>query len=107
MKRIQWIIRKLFHKDEGYSFIYEVKIYPHKVKGNLLDCRMDYNKPYMLVSFNYIHEPEKDERIIRSVEKRFRDLPELEGEKLPTVREVLTAPSHETTTCFEEKISLS
>jgi hypothetical protein len=96
----------MFSRDEGLNLIHKVTIYPSKIKGNRLDCRIPENKPYMLVAFDYIQEPETDEKIIRSVEKMFKDLPEFEGMKIKPVREILTT-RQEITTSFKEKLSLS
>jgi hypothetical protein len=106
MKNILKIIRRLFLKDEGLNLIHKVTIYPSRLKGNRLDCRMDENKPYMLIAFDYISEPETDERIIRAVEDEFQDLPEFKDMEIRPVREILTT-RREITTTFKERISLS
>jgi len=76
------------------------------MEGNQLDPRMPENKPYMLIVFDYIREPEKDERIIRAVENEFKDAPEFEDMKIKPVREILTT-RQEITMMFKERISLS
>lgn len=96
----------MFLRDEGLNLIHDVRIYPSRINGNLLDCRMAYNKPYMLVSFDYIRDPETDERIIREIEEQFKDDPEFEDMKIKPVREILTT-RQEITTSFKEKLSLS
>jgi hypothetical protein len=106
MKNMLKLIRKLFLRDEGLNLIHKLTIYPAKIGGNQLDPRMDYNKPYMLICFDYIREPEKDESIIRAVEDEFKDAPEFEDMKIKPVREILSS-RQEITTHFKELISLS
>jgi hypothetical protein len=61
----------------------------------------------MFMAFNYIQEPETDERIIRKSEDRFNEVSLEDMEiKLVSVREVLTTRREETTH-FEPKLSLS
>jgi len=87
------------------NFIHNITIYPASLKGNQLDPRMDFNKPFMMICFDHIVEPETDERIIKAVEQRFKDLP-VSAVKLEPVREILTS-RREITSSFKEKISLS
>ena len=106
MRIILRLIQRLFLRDEGLNLIHKLTIYPEKMEGNQLDPRMDYNKPFMIVVFDYIQEPETNERIIRAVEDKFKDLPEFEDMKIRPVREIMTT-RQEITTSFSEKISLS
>jgi hypothetical protein len=61
----------------------------------------------MLVVFDYIQEPETDERIIREIEDKFQDV-DFDDMKIKpiSVREYLTT-RQETTTIFEPKLSMS
>jgi len=106
MKNITRLIRRLFQRDERLNFIHNLTIYPEKMEGNQFDPRMDYNKPYMIVCFDYIQEPETDERIIKAVEDKFNDLPEFEDMKIKPVREIITT-RQEITTSFKERMSLN
>jgi len=82
--------------------IHNITIYPSSLKGNQLDPRLDYNKPFMIVCFDYIAEPETNEKIIRAVENKFKDT----ESDMESVREILTS-RREITSVFKERISLS
>jgi hypothetical protein len=61
----------------------------------------------MLIAFDYIREPETDERIISKIESEFQDVLFDDMKIKPvSVREILTT-RQELTTIFKPEISLS
>lgn len=86
------------------EFITNIIIYPSNLTDLRLDCRLPYNKPYMLISFDYIREPETNEAIIRKIESEFVDFEDMKIIPV-SVREVLNEKIK--TTYFKEKLSLS
>jgi hypothetical protein len=89
------------------NLITQITIYPADLNDFRLDARSPFGKPFMMVCFDYIREPEKDERIIRKCEDRFNDVDFNDMKIKPvSVREILTT-RQTITTIFKPKISLS
>jgi hypothetical protein len=89
------------------TLISNIFIYPDNLKDFRLDCRSPFGKPFMLVSFDYIQEPETDERIIRDIEDRFNDVTFEDMEIKPvSIRKYITT-RHVETTIFKPSYSLS
>ena len=89
------------------NLISNITIYPASLRDFRLDCRSPFGKPFMFVSFDYIQEPEKDERIIREIENEFQDVLLEDMEIKPvSVRDLLTK-RYRTTSVFKIKLSLS
>ena len=88
------------------NLISQIIVYPSSLTNFRLDCRFPFGRPFMLMAFNYISEPETDERVIRKMENTFDIAYDDMAIKPISVRQYLTT-SHEETTYFKEKISLS
>lgn len=87
------------------ELITNIIVYPSNLTENRLDARCPWNEPFMLVDFDYIREPETNERIISEIESEFVDFEDMKIKPV-SVREILT--SRQTiTTYFETKLSLS
>jgi hypothetical protein len=89
------------------TFISNIILYPDNLNDFRLDCRSPFGKPFMLVSFDYIQEPETNERIIKDIEDRFQDVDLSDMEIKPvSVRKYLTT-RQVVTTIFKPSYSLS
>ena len=94
-----------FMKWIQMNLITKITLYPASLTDFQLDCRSPFGRPFMLIVFDYISEPETDERIIRDIEDKFKDFDDMKIKPV-SVREYLTT-RQETTTIFELKLSLS
>jgi hypothetical protein len=89
------------------NFIKNITIYPTSLADFQLDCRSPFGKPFMLICFDYIREPETNEKIIRAVEERFNDVSFDDMKIKPiSVREILTT-RQELTSIFKPELSMS
>lgn len=88
------------------ELITNIIVYPSSLTNNRLDARCPWNKPFMLIAFDYIREPETNEAIIKEIEQTFKDTFDNMTIKPISIRDILTS-RQKLTTYFKNKISLS